>query len=132
MYYDKTEIEIHSGEEFIFSITYRDPKEFEMEDEGHRQGVSTKSAPSQHQVSTKSALSQQEIKKILLFCSSERYLIEILNETGTVDRTKFRRKYITPLLNEGLLAMTVPDKPNSRLQRYYTTKKGKELLGNKE
>jgi ATP-dependent DNA helicase RecG len=44
------------------------------------------------------------------------------------DRTKFRRKYINPLVKEGLLAMTVPDKPNSRLQEYYTTEKGKSLL----
>ena len=48
LYFENSEIEIHSGEEFIFSITYRDPKEFEL----------TENMPtSQNQVSTKSALS---------------------------------------------------------------------------
>lgn len=32
------------------------------------------------------------------------------------------------MIAEGLLAMTVPNKPNSRLQKYYTTEKGKALL----
>ena len=34
------------------------------------------------------------------------------------NRTKFRDKYINPLLKVNILEMTVPDKPNSRLQRY--------------
>jgi ATP-dependent DNA helicase RecG len=38
------------------------------------------------------------------------------------------KKYIKPLIDEGFLEMDIPDKPNSRLQRYYTTEKGKALL----
>lgn len=30
LYFKNSEIEIHSGEEFVFSITYRDPEEFEF------------------------------------------------------------------------------------------------------
>lgn len=30
LYFENSEIEIHRGEEFVFSITYRDPKEFEF------------------------------------------------------------------------------------------------------
>ena len=57
--YTLKEIEIHSGEEFIFSITYRDPKEFELTEDipTSRDQVGTKSGPSQDQVRTKSALS---------------------------------------------------------------------------
>lgn len=48
LYFENSEIEIHSGEEFVFSITYRDPKEFEF----------TENIPTSHrQVGTKSALS---------------------------------------------------------------------------
>ena len=32
------------------------------------------------------------------------------------------RKYLNPLLDQGLLARTVPDKPNSRNQRYITAR----------
>ena len=55
LYYDNAEIEIHSGEEFVFSITYRDPKEFEFTEE--ETDMVDESAPSRHQVGTKSALS---------------------------------------------------------------------------
>ena len=32
------------------------------------------------------------------------------------------RKYLNPLLKEGLLARTVPDRPNSRNQKYLTAR----------
>jgi len=34
-----------------------------------------------------------------------------------------------PLLEAGLLAMTIPDKPNSRLRRYRTAESGENLSG---
>ncbi len=44
------------------------------------------------------------------------------------DRTKFRNRFITPLITNGLVEMTVPGKPNSRLQRYKITQAGLLLL----
>ena len=38
----------------------------------------------------------------------------------------FRRAYLLPALAAGLIEMTVPDKPNSRSQRYRLTAKGRE------
>lgn len=32
------------------------------------------------------------------------------------------RKYVKPLVEAGRLAMTIPDKPNSSLQKYVTIK----------
>ena len=43
------------------------------------------------------------------------------------DRTKFRRKYIHPLLEIDILEQTIPDKPNSRNQKYCLTAKGLAL-----
>jgi ATP-dependent DNA helicase RecG len=44
------------------------------------------------------------------------------------DRTKFRDQVLKPLLADNLLAMTIPDKPTSRNQRYRTTDKGRAVL----
>ena len=42
-------------------------------------------------------------------------------------RTYFLQNYIQPALKLGLIETTIPDKPNSRLQKYRLTEKGKEL-----
>jgi ATP-dependent DNA helicase RecG len=43
---------------------------------------------------------------------------------GLTDRTKFRRKYVHPLLDADILEQTIPDKPNSQNQKYRLTAKG--------
>ena len=43
-------------------------------------------------------------------------------------RSHFMTAYIRPALEAGLVEMTIPDKPNSRNQRYRLTRKGWELL----
>jgi Fic family protein len=40
------------------------------------------------------------------------------------DRKSFRERYLKPALNKGLIKMTLPDKPNSRLQKYTLTAQG--------
>lgn len=42
------------------------------------------------------------------------------------DRKSFRERYLAPALRDGLIAMTLPDKPNSRLQKYALTELGRE------
>jgi hypothetical protein len=44
------------------------------------------------------------------------------------DRKQLRETYIRPALAQGLIEMTVPDKPSSRLQKYRLTGKGKSLV----
>ena len=43
---------------------------------------------------------------------------------GLSDRKSFRERYLQPALADGLIAMTIPDKPNSSLQNYRLTAKG--------
>jgi hypothetical protein len=43
---------------------------------------------------------------------------------GRADRTKFRNGVVKPLIEMGLLELTIPDKPRSRMQRYRTTEEG--------
>ena len=40
----------------------------------------------------------------------------------------FRRLYLLPALEARLIEMTIPEKPNSRLQRYRLTDRGSALL----
>lgn len=42
----------------------------------------------------------------------------IMEKLGLKSRETFRKNYMTPALEEGLLEMTIPDKPQSRNQRY--------------
>jgi len=47
---------------------------------------------------------------------------------GRTDRTKFRNQILKPLLDNGLLQMTVPEKPRSSNQRYQITEQGRMVL----
>ena len=89
----------------------------------------TKSAPSQHQVGTKSILDIEDVDKLLIFCEEVRTIAEMLSYMSYSDRTKFRKKYIYPLLDAEIIQMTIPEKPNSRNQKYQLTAKGLELMG---
>ncbi len=44
------------------------------------------------------------------------------------DRKSFRERYLQPALSEGLIEMTLPDKPNSSLQKYVLTTLGKQQM----
>ncbi len=45
---------------------------------------------------------------------------------GLKDRENFRLNYLKPALEFGFIEMTLPHKPNSKLQRYHLTEKGVE------
>ena len=47
---------------------------------------------------------------------------------GRTNRTKCRDQVLKPHLAEDLLALTVPEKPTSSLQKYRLTDKGRTLL----
>lgn len=51
--------------------------------------------------------------------------MEKLNLKG---RDNFEKLYLAPALEAGLVERTIPDKPNSRLQQYRLTEKGRSAL----
>ena len=52
---------------------------------------------------------------------------ELQSALGLEHREHFRSAYLSPALDAGLIEMTRPDKPNSRLQRYRLTEAGRAL-----
>jgi ATP-dependent DNA helicase RecG len=69
-----------------------------------------------------------------------RALLELLHKTGESGSTEIRKafelkdrvhvhkSYLQPALKSGYIEMTIPDKPNSRLQKYRLTDEGKRLM----
>lgn len=53
---------------------------------------------------------------------------ELLQNLGLRDRKSFRELYLAPALASHLIEMTVPDRPNSRLQKYRLTRAGRVWL----
>ncbi|MBD5560274.1 MAG: AAA family ATPase [Clostridia bacterium] len=58
--------------------------------------------------------------EILDFCSEPRSRREIADFLGISSQGYAVRRYVTPLVEAGRLMQTIPEKPNSRLQRYQT------------
>jgi cell filamentation protein, protein adenylyltransferase len=53
---------------------------------------------------------------------------ELMAVFGLSHRPTFRKNYLHPALAAGLIEMTIPDKPNSRNQKYRLSAKGTHLL----
>ena len=60
-------------------------------------------------------------KYILEFCVTPKNVLEIADMLGLKEKKSVRR-HIKPLVEQGRLAMTIPDKPNSKNQIYITIK----------
>jgi ATP-dependent DNA helicase RecG len=58
------------------------------------------------------------LSEILEYCKTPRSIKEILEFCGVKSRTTFIKNHLAPLISEGKLRMTIPDKPNSKKQKY--------------
>jgi hypothetical protein len=66
--------------------------------------------------------------EVLRLCRQEQPLVAMMNVVGRQNRTKFRDGLVKSLIEAGLLELTIPDKPRSRLQKYRLTEKGRQAL----
>lgn len=53
---------------------------------------------------------------------------DLMSRLKLAHKTNFRRNYLQPALDAGVLAMTQPDSPHSPTQRYRLTDRGRKLL----
>jgi ATP-dependent DNA helicase RecG len=66
--------------------------------------------------------------KVLVFCEQPQSRLAILETLKLYNNSRNFDNYIKPLIEIGWLNLTIPDKPTSKNQQYYTTELGKKLL----
>lgn len=69
-----------------------------------------------------------EVARLLSAVSGEMKRTEMQAQLGLKHQDHFRDAYLVPALGAGLMEMTIPSKPNSRLQKYRLTPKGHAIL----
>jgi Fic family protein len=69
-------------------------------------------------------VTDQVVKILNVFEGHPLSASEMMKNLGLSHRPTFRNNYLHPALAKGLIEMTIPDKPNSRLQKYRITQKG--------
>ena len=69
-----------------------------------------------------------QVAKLLGIIRGEMSRTELMSALGLKDRWNVSDSYLTPALAAGFIELTIPDKPNSRLQRYRLTAKGQAAL----
>jgi ATP-dependent DNA helicase RecG len=79
------------------------------------------------QAGTKLGLSRDQVE-IMERAINEAPIVDLMGIAGRSNRTKFRDHVLNPLIEAGLIEMTIPDKPKSPNQKYRLTDKGKQLL----
>lgn len=70
------------------------------------------------EVTTEVKLDPMKLTELLNFCTVPRTRKEMQDYCGIKTEKYFREKIIKPMLTEGFIKRTIPDKPNCRNQKY--------------
>lgn len=84
-------------------------------------------APGTDQVGTKQGLSGDQVK-VISNCLQKKSLVEMMAVINRKNRTKFRDQVLNPMIDLGLIEMTIPDKPCSSKQKYKLTDKSRQAV----
>jgi ATP-dependent DNA helicase RecG len=109
----------------IYSMGY-EPKS--QQDEQYQDGI--KPGLSWEQVGTKIGLGWDEVEKLFIALQEPRTMTELKELYQWSNTTKFRAKYVSPLIDAQFVGMVLPNKPTSPKLRYFLTDDGKALLAN--
>ena len=72
-------------------------------------------------------LSRDQVS-VLRKCLNDSVIAGLMDVVGRSNRTKFRDQVLNPLIEDGLVEMTIPDKPTSSKQKYRLTQKGRSVV----
>ncbi|EKD52234.1 MAG: hypothetical protein ACD_62C00080G0004, partial [uncultured bacterium] len=97
---------------------------------GHVQKKAESGLESPTQSSTQST--DPVTKLVMVLKASELSASELRDKLKIKHRHTFRTNYLRPALENGLIEQTLPDKPNSRLQKYRLTEKGCKMVEGKK
>jgi ATP-dependent DNA helicase RecG len=81
----------------------------------------TSTAEVSAEVGVEVKLSSEKLKSLLEFCANGRSRREMQEFCDIKSDEYFRKNIVHPMLEIGLIQMTIPDKPNSRNQKYIQT-----------
>jgi ATP-dependent DNA helicase RecG len=68
-----------------------------------------------------------QVEQVITGLGEELDRSQLQAKTGLKARKNFRNLYLQPAIEQGLVEMTIPDKPTSRMQRYRLTEAGLRL-----
>ena len=69
-----------------------------------------------------------QVRKLIMIVKGEMTRSELMMVLSLRDRMHFSREYLYLALESGYIERTIPDKPNSRFQKYRVTKSGKDFV----
>ena len=75
------------------------------------------------------SINSERILNILLYCITPKTRNEIFKHLGISNQSKNYNRYLFPLIENGMIQLSIPDKPKSQFQKYQTTESGKKNLG---
>jgi len=105
--------QFHSGIEWKSPINY---KAFQEQERRRKKA--------KYQLEKQEFLKGPEVKALLKYCEEPRKLTEMIDFLGKyASKNAFRRIILNPLIDQGKIKRTIPDKPGSKLQKYYSVKK---------
>jgi len=120
---------------FTVSFPRPEPQEVEEAKAGPKSGLGrgekvAQATQSPTQLSTQSA--DPVIRLLVQFDEGERSSGELRDALNLSHRPTFRSNYLHPAIKNGLIELTMPDKPTSSKQKYRLTDKGREVLAELE
>lgn len=110
--------------EFLVTIYRHTKLESSQETDKSNQDKAKSNQEAAHSVQRSYGKLTKKQIDLLNFCSVPRTAQEIMDRLRITNQTRNRKKHINPLLEMGMLEMTIPEHPNDKNQKYRKIRSG--------